>query len=251
MFSGEIPTFPHEDKSDEKILIKRYSRRFNNDKIQSAQLIVKQKGSYQQCMIIMQFNDCIVQTSLNKEIFKVICEPAAMLRRHMVRGYNEKIFYAESAGNAEKIYQIEFHPLLSNEILKKEIWQLAGSWLVALEPDTNNIQNDMEDDVPQSLFVMDDAQKIYWIKNEDAVRFVTTKVIDFSHHEKLAEINSLRDNDWAHVHVTDKTLSFGETTYNLSNNLSMDMTVPKHFFGQDKDEKLTQNLAGSIHKSAS
>ena len=80
-----------------------------------------------------------------------------MLRRHMVRGYNEKIFYAESAGNAEKIYQLEFHPMRSNELIKKEIFQLAGSWLVALEPDAKNIQNDMEDDMPQSLFIMDDT----------------------------------------------------------------------------------------------
>ena len=49
---------------------------------------------------------------------------------------------------------------------------------------------------------MDDQQKIYHIKNEDNVKFVTKRVIDFSHHEKLQEINSLRDNDWSHVHVT-------------------------------------------------
>ena len=185
-------------------------------------------------MMIIQFNDCIVQASLNRPTFKIICKPEAMLRRHMVRGYNEKIFYAESIGNAEKIYQLEFHHLQSNEISKKEIFQLAGSWLVALELDASNIQNDMDDDVPQSLFVMDDSQKIYWIKNEDAVKFVIKKIIDFSHHEKLAEINSLRDNDWAHVHVTDETLSFGDTTYNLSNDLTVDLTVPVNFFGHDK-----------------
>lgn len=60
-------------------------------------------------MIILQFNDCIVQASLNKKIFKVICEPKAMLRRHLVRGYNEKVYFAESSGNTEKIYELEFH----------------------------------------------------------------------------------------------------------------------------------------------
>ena len=86
----------------------------------------------------------------------MICKPEAMLRRHIVRGYNEKIFYAESSGNAEKIQQIEFHGSKANQITKKEIWQLAGSWLVALEADTECIENDMEDGVTQSLFVMDD-----------------------------------------------------------------------------------------------
>ena len=71
-----------------------------------------------------------------------------MLRRHLVRGYNELIFFAESSGNAEKIYQIEFHSQKTNEITKKEIFQLAGSWLVAIEADGENIQNDTEEDVP-------------------------------------------------------------------------------------------------------
>ena len=57
------------------------------------------------------------------------------------------------------------------------------------------------------------------------------KIIDFSHHEKVKEVNDLRDNDWSHVHLTEGTLSFGETTYNLKNNLSIDITVPRDFFG--------------------
>ena len=57
----------------------------------------------------MQYNDCIVQASLNKQIFKIISLPEAMLRRHIVRGYNEKIFFAETQGQAEKICQLSFH----------------------------------------------------------------------------------------------------------------------------------------------
>lgn len=45
-----------------------------------------------------------------------------MVRRHLVRGYNEKIFYAETQGNAEKVYQLEFHTSKPNEINKKEIY---------------------------------------------------------------------------------------------------------------------------------
>ena len=79
-----------------------------------------------------------------------------MVRRHMVRGYNEQVYFAESFGNAEKIFQVEFHPHLKNEIVKKEIFQLAGSWLVAFEADGENIQNDVEEVVTQSLFILDD-----------------------------------------------------------------------------------------------
>lgn len=73
-------------------------------------------------MLIIQFNDCIVQASLNRNFFKVICHPETMIRRHLVRGYNEKIFFAESSGNVDKIFQVEFHPSKPNEITKHEIY---------------------------------------------------------------------------------------------------------------------------------
>ena len=88
---------------------------------------------------------------------------------------------------------------------------------------------------------MDDMQKIYKLKNEDGVRFVVDKTIDFSHHKQLKEINALRDNDWAHVHITDRTLSFNDTTYNLNSELSIDITVPKLVYGE---EKRGNNLLG-------
>ena len=56
-----------------------------------------------QYMVILQFDDSIVQASLNSNTFEVICEPESMIRRHLVRGYNEKIFFAETQGNTEKI----------------------------------------------------------------------------------------------------------------------------------------------------
>lgn len=74
------------------------------------------------------------------------------------------------------------------------------------------------------------------------MRFHTKKVIDFSHHEKLAEIASLRDNDWAHVHVTDETLSFGETTYNLSNKLKVELSVPENFFGLETKQRGSRSV---------
>ncbi len=69
---------------------------------------------------------------------------------------------------------------------------------------------------------MDDQQKIYLLKNEDNVRFNCIKVIDFSRHKKAQEIYELRDNDWAHVHITKRTLTMGGTTYNLNTSLCYD-----------------------------
>lgn len=73
------------------------------------------------------------------------------------------------------------------------------------------------------------------MSNENEVRFNVKKMIDFSSHNLLKEINALRDNDWAHVHVTDRTLSFGETCYNLNSSLVEPICVPKHYFGEDVD----------------
>ena len=68
----------------------------------------------------------------------------------------------------------------------------------------------------QSMFIMDDSQKIYLLQNEDNVRFRQKKIIDFSRHNKAKEVNILLMNDWAHVHVTERTLTIDDKTYNLA-----------------------------------
>ena len=73
-------------------------------------------------MVIMQFNDSIVMNSLNRTKFEIICKPEAMVRRHMVRGYDEKVYYCESHGSAEKIFQLGFHSSRENMYRKDEIW---------------------------------------------------------------------------------------------------------------------------------
>ena len=118
--------------------------------------------------------------------------------------------------------------------MKKEVFTLAGSWIVAFEGDTENIENDLNEDARQSLFVMDDQQKIYLLRNDLDDKFVLKRTIDFSHHNKLQEVNNMRDNDWSHVHVTERTLTFGDTTYNLDTDLQLKFRVPKYFFGQVK-----------------
>ena len=61
--------------------------------------------------------------------------------------------------------------------------------------------------------------------------FRVSKVTSFSHHKIWREINTLRQNDWAHVHVTDRTLSFGDRTYNLNSGLSYKISIPQYSFG--------------------
>ena len=74
----------------------------------------------------------------------------------MVRGYNEKIFYAESHGASEKLNQLEFHSSRKNTLIKKEVWSLNGSLLVAIEVDGESIEKDTDEEVKQSLFIIND-----------------------------------------------------------------------------------------------
>lgn len=108
LFTGDIGVIPTNEADGDDIDQNlanhvKYKQRFNNDKIQTCQLISKTLGTYEQFMLIIQFNDSIVQASLNRNFFKLVCNPETMIRRHLVRGYNEKIFYAESSGNVDKI----------------------------------------------------------------------------------------------------------------------------------------------------
>ena len=125
-----------------------------------------------------------------------------MIRRHLIRGYNDKIFYAESQGNVDKIQKLEFHASKPDKITKNEIFQLPGSSLVAFEPDSELVADDIEEGCVQSIIVMDDQQKIFFLVNENNIRFEVKKIVDFSPHNKLKDVTEMVLNDWQHVHVT-------------------------------------------------
>ena len=68
-----------------------------------------------------------------------------MVRRHLVRGYSEKIYYAEQSGTTQTIQELAFHNHKPNETTKKEIFQLAGAKLVAFEADPEHVWDDFKD----------------------------------------------------------------------------------------------------------
>ena len=43
----------------------------------------------------------------------------------------------------------------------------------------------------------------------------------------------LRDADWAHLHLSERTITFGRITYNLNTRLSYMMKLPKNYFGKE------------------
>ena len=46
------------------------------------------------------------------------------------------------------------------------------------------------------------------------------------------------DDDWTHVHVGHRTVTFGGTTYNFRSLLSVDVNVPVTFFGKEKEKPI-------------
>ena len=91
-----------------------------------------------------------------------------MVKRHLVRGYSDQIYFAETLGNAEKIYKLEFNSNKIGEITRKPIYELAGSWIVAFETDCENIRDDSTGEpVKQAFYILDDKEKLHHIVNED------------------------------------------------------------------------------------
>ena len=232
---GLVQSLFHNNAVPLHVVDKENSRRYDSDKIQNVQLITEHYGNLTQFMFVIQYNDCVVTASLNdKKNFVEQCGPQAMLRRHLIRGYSDRVFYAETSGNAEKIFELGLHGSKPETVVKREIFQLAGSWIAAFEPDCENIQDDTNDNetVKESLYILDDAMKIYRLEDDDGIKFVVKEVIDFSGHGKLKEVLKLREVDWSHVHITRRALTFDGDTYNLNTELSVPMTIPKAFYGE-------------------
>ena len=70
---------------------------------------------------------------------------------------------------------------------------------------------------------MDSSQKIYHLVSEDDLDFEINNMIDFSPHNKRAKIYELMENDWAHVHISARTLTFGDRTYNFKSLIDSEM----------------------------
>ena len=68
-----------------------------------------------------------------------------MCRIHMIRGYNNRVYFAESTGGeSEKIMELKLHNVNQDTIIKKEIFQFSGGKCIGFEPDGENIQNDLD-----------------------------------------------------------------------------------------------------------
>ena len=89
----------------------------------------------------------------------------------------------------------------------------------------------MDPDVNQSFFVIDDEEKIYLLNSNESGNLIVKKTVSFKPHEKFDKIVALRETDWSHVHITERALTMGNTTYNLNTELAINLKLPNHYFG--------------------
>ena len=102
---------------------------------------------------------------------------------------------------------------------------------------------------------MADNEKIYHLQSIDnsgsGAQFKVVKVIDFSEHELNRDIQDLKERDWAHVFMSDRSLSFDGKTYNLSTSTVTEFKTPSNYFGQKLDKKDHKSSAQSVDKDKS
>ena len=72
---------------------------------------------------------------------------------------------------------------------------------------------------------MDDKAKISQLQNNDGDRYTVTKSFDFSKHSKFQDDSTIVNKDWARLHMTEQSMTLGNETFNLVNDLTLDVKV--------------------------
>ena len=107
--------------------------------------------------------------------------------------------------------------------------------IVAFENDCENTQNDAVGFAEQSLFLVDDSQKIYQLKDEGD-KLVIAKTIDVPN--KNLNVEKLRDTDWARVHISQKVIAFDGVIYSLKSKLCPKMKIMDSY----KNDKFAESF---------
>ena len=59
----------------------------------------------------MQFNDKIIAQPLNGGTRQTLTGPETMVRRHLVRGYSNAVYFVERTDSGDQIRKLELEPL--------------------------------------------------------------------------------------------------------------------------------------------
>ena len=103
------------------------------------------------------------------------------------------------------------------------MFSLPNSWIVALEYDCENIQNDINDNAPQLIYLIDDSHKIYHLVGREGVKLEIHRTLDLP--KKGLDMRKLQTSDWSRVHITQRTVVVDGLTYSLKSDLCSKLKV--------------------------
>ena len=95
-----------------------------------------------------------------------------MVKRRLLRGNNNKLFFAETNCDVTKIIRID-------EVEKSlvKVFELKDSSIVFLEPDNEVIE---KDSTKQAIFILDDKMHLRHLVSEEDKQFQQVQVVDLS-----------------------------------------------------------------------
>ena len=149
-----------------------------------------------------------------------LCKAAVMVNRHMIRGYNDQIYFTRQIGTSDKIVRIEIDA--KGRVSTQEMFSLNNSMIMAFETDCENVQDDSSRIVENLLFVVDDKQKVYHLKDTGS-ELTLLRTIEVP--SKKLETSRLYNTDWQHVHVTQNVIAYNGVLYSLNSKLCPKMRL--------------------------
>ena len=135
---------------------------------------------------VAQFTDMLAW--FDKNDWKELIEPSKlsrMVKRNLLRGNNNKLFFAEANCDVTKIFRIDevrgkrikYTDRYEYSAVTVEVFELKESSIIFLEPDNEIIE---KDSTKQAIFILDDKMHLRHLVSEEDKQFQQVKVVDLS-----------------------------------------------------------------------
>ena len=85
--------------------------------------------------------------------------------------------------------------------------------------DSQKQQNDSKAKVEERFFVLSTNQRVYHLGNIDNENFHVIKEIDLRHRNLLYEIKLMKNSEWCHAFITERSITFNGTIYSFLSEL--------------------------------
>ena len=145
-----------------------------------------------------------------------------MVKRQLVRGNHQKIYFAEELGNFTSINRIKASLKEPKMVKVETVYQFVRSRIIAIESDielSQEVAVDETDFKSDALFVLLDDMKVHYLFDEFGDgRFVEKRVIDLNGKSAEERVIKKLERLWSHVHITSRSITLDSKTFNFITN---------------------------------